>query len=328
MFVLESTKSVVEQAEHVGIDDGAIERWAGEVTVESLRPAGHELLAHLPGTREQLANLVLLIESLNFCFWSPDPIRIQWRGKTYERFNAMLVSLMLAAKYDPKWFEAEFWVCVPRDELREVLSGKGELLLLEEREQVIRETGRALLERFDGQFIHAVESVNERAWPLAVLLMTNFESFRDVSRYRGQPVYFMKRAQICALDLSVVWQQHDHPPLSGLEKLTAFADYRIPQALVHLGILKYAPELAETVEREREIGKDSPEEIEIRAASIQAVDRMVRAAASADKGVPAWQIDWHLWQVSHDISVEVNHHRTRTVYYLIGVRGQGSGAST
>ncbi|MFQ5429540.1 MAG: queuosine salvage family protein [Phycisphaerae bacterium] len=315
MLVLESTRAVVERAKHVTIDAEAIERWSRDVNPEALRPSGHELYASLPGTQQQLANLVLLIDALNFCFWSSDPIRFEWRGTTYVRFNAMLVSLLLAAKYDPQWCEAEYWLTVPRDEIRSVLSGRGELLLLDERERVIRETGRALLDRFDGQFIHAVESVNEQAWPLAVLLMTNFDSFRDVSQYEGQAVYFMKRAQICSLDLSVVWQQHDHPPLMGLEELTAFADYRIPQALRHLGILTLSPELARAIDDEVELERDSPEEVEIRAASIQAVDRMAKAAGKAGKRVTAWEVDWHLWALSHDPGVRVNHHRTRTVYY-------------
>jgi len=273
MLVLESTQAVVQHATQVTVDDAAIDRWARRVPPGALNPGGHDLWEHLPGSQAQLANLVLLIESLNFCFWSADPISIQWRGRTYERFNAMLVSIMLAAKYDPLWCEAEYWVSVPSEEIRQVLSGKGELLLMDERERIIRETGRGLLDRFDGQFIHAVESVNEHAWPLAVLLMTNFDSFRDVSRHGDAPVYFMKRAQICALDLSM------------------------------------------TIEREDEIEQDSSEEIEIRAASIHAVDRMVKAAGAAGKRTPAWQIDWYLWGMSHDAAVKANHHRTRTVYY-------------
>jgi len=315
MIVLETTEAVVAEAAHVSIDAAAIERWAGALTRQSLHTSGHELYAQLPGDQKQLANLTLLVDALNFCFWSGDPIRIQWRGQTYERFCAMFVSLMLAAKCDSKWFDAEFWIRVPREEIRQVLSGQGRLLMLEEREQIIRETGRVLLERFDGQFLHAVESVNERAWPLAVLLMTNFDSFRDVSDYGSRPVYFMKRAQICALDLSVAWGRHGNPPLSGLEELTAFADYRIPQALRHLGILRFATELASAVDMEEELARGSAEEVEIRAASIQAVDRMVTAARQAGRQTTAWEVDWHLWKLSHQPSVRMKHHRTRTVYY-------------
>lgn len=315
MLILETTRPVVDKARHVTLDDARIAAWAADVSPSALRPAAHELLAHLPGSKAKLANLILLIDSLNFCFWSPNPIRFEWRGKTYERFEAMLVSIMLAARYGPEWFDAEYWVAAPDDEVRQVLSGNGQLLLMEERRRIIRETGQTLIDRFDGQFIHAVESVNERAWPLAVLLMTNFDSFRDVANYHGSPVYFMKRAQICAMDLSLAWQAHDEPPLDGLEELTAFADYRLPQALRHLGILRLTPELAEMIDAEQEIPKGCDQEIEIRAATVQAVHRMCEAAHKVGKDAAAWQIDDYLWAQSHEADVRVNHHRTRTVYY-------------
>lgn len=315
MLVLESTRPVVESATHVSIDEDAISLWAKAASPAALKPSGHDLLSQLAGSQEKLANLVLLIDALNFCFWSSDPLRFDWRGRTYERFNAMFVSLMLAARYEPGWYDPRFWLEVESDEIRQVLGGKGELLLMDERERIIRETGRILIERFDGKFIHAIESVSNRAWPLAVLLMTEFDSFRDVANYRGRVVYFMKRAQIAALDISMAWQTHEYAPLSGLEELTAFADYRIPQALRHLGILKMTEPLAGRVDAEEELAPGSEEEIEIRAASIQAVDRMVRALSKQGKRSSAWQLDWYLWDLSHAEDVAARHHRTRTVYY-------------
>jgi hypothetical protein len=315
MLVLETTQPVIEQAKSVSIDDAAIEGWAKEVPQTALRPSGDALPAHLPGTQAQVANLTLLVDTLNFCFWSPDPIKITWRGRTYHRFEAMFVSLMLAARYEPEWFDPQHWLEVPSEEIRQVLGGNGQLLMMEEREQNLHEAARLLIDRFEGQFIHAIESVNQRAWPLAVLLMTNFDSFRDVSTYRGQPVYFMKRAQLCALDVAMAWQAQDCPTLDGLEELTAFADYRVPQALRHLGILRLTPELAEAIDREQEIAKDSEEEVEIRAATIHAVDRMQTAVARAGKSAVPWQIDWYLWMLARGGDVTVNHHRTRTFYY-------------
>lgn len=315
MLVLESTRAVTESAANVTIDDDAIARWANNIGRDELRPSGHDLLGKLEGTQAQLANLVLLIDALNFCFWSSNPLKIEWRGTTYERFQAMLVSILLAVRHEPAWFDARYWTEVPKEEIRQVLSGKGELLLLNEREQVIRETGRVLLERFDGQFIHAIESVSSRAWPLAVLLMTEFDSFRDVGNYRGKIVYFMKRAQITVLDVSVAWQHRDYPALAGLEELTAFADYRVPQALRHLGIMKFAEDLAGRVEKEEEIAAGSEEEMEIRAVTVHAVDRMVKSLAANGKKAAAWEVDWYLWELSHAPDVAIQHHRTRTIFY-------------
>jgi len=315
MIVLETVRPVVERAKYVAIDDAAIQAWAEGVQTGSLRPPAHDLISCLAGSPEQLANLMLLIDSLNFCFWSDDPIRIEWRGRTYERFNAMFISLMLAARYDPRWMEASYWLEAPSGEIRQVLSGTGTLLMMEQREAIIRETGRVLLDRFDGQFTHAIESVNRRAWPLAVLLMANFDSFRDVSNYHGKPVYFMKRAQICAMDVSLAFESHGLAPLDGIEDLTAFADYRVPQALRHLGVLKLDAETARRGDALQELPRDSDEEIEIRAATIEAVQRMQTAVTQQGKAAAAWQVDWYLWLLSHDADVAVKHHRTRTVFY-------------
>src|SRR5262245_63863637 len=123
MIVLDTVRSVAEQARHVRIDDAAIKRWAASVTADDLRPTGHELPTWLPGTRAQLANLTLLIDALNFCFWSDDTLRTEWQGRTYHRFEAMFVSIMLAAKYDRRWFDAGHWVGASSRDIRDLLTG-------------------------------------------------------------------------------------------------------------------------------------------------------------------------------------------------------------
>jgi len=315
VIVLDSTRAVAAQARLVTIDDAAIAQWAAALPADALRPAVHDLPSLLPGNRRQLANLTLLIDALNFCFWSDDPLHVEWAGRTYHRFDAMFVSILRAAQDDPRWFDARHWVEAPASELAVLFAGQGRLLMLQERERVIRETGRTLLERFDGNFDDAVESVNRKAWQLAVLLMTNFDSFRDVTRYGDQPVYLMKRAQICALDLSIAWEANGHGPLDGLEELTAFADYRVPQGLRQLGILRFDADLADRIQRQELLAPGSPEEVEIRATTIQAVDRMRQALAGRGRAVPAWQVDVYLWSLARGESVTVEHHRTLTTNY-------------
>jgi Queuosine salvage protein len=315
MIVLETTKTVMERASHVSIDEKAIGRWARETPTKDWMSSDRALLRELPGDRSQIANLVLLISALNFCFWSDRPIEIQWRGESYRGFVAMLVSLILSAKHDLRWADPAFWCSVPDGELRAVLSGGGDLLLMDERIAIVRETGHALIERFDGEFTNAIESVNERAWPLAVLLMTNFEGFRDVSSYKNTAIYFLKRAQICALDLHCAWAARDFGCLAQLETLSAFADYRIPQALRHLGLIALSDELAARIDSREEIARDSEVEIELRAASIQAVNLMAKELDRASRAAHPWQIDCWLWESSHASDVRVDHHRTRTICY-------------
>ncbi len=314
VIVLETTRPVVAVARQVRICDPAIARWAERATREDLAVRGPGGYGRLRGSREQLANLVLLIDSLNFCFWGPAP-RYEAEGVEHRGFAAMLAAFVDAVRREPRWADAGFWCEVSSAELRRALSPGGELPLLDEREQIVRQTGRTLLDRFDGQFAAAVDSVNGRAWDVAALLLVSFDSFRDVAQYDGQPVFFAKRAQIAALDLSLTWVEHGHEPLIELERLTAFADYRLPQILRHLGIIEVDADLAERIDSERELAAGSMAEVELRAATIIAVERMSQALAARGLDAPPWRIDCHLWDRSHDPSVRVAHHRTRTIYY-------------
>ena len=126
--------------------------------------------------------------------------------------------------------------------------------------------------------------MNHRAWDLAALLLCSFDSFRDVAEHRSRPVFFAKRAQITALDLSMAWTEHDYDPLVGLDQLTAFADYRLPQALRHLGIVEVVEDLGRKIDGGNEIAAGSPEEVELRAATVVAVDEMQRALTGAGSG--------------------------------------------
>jgi plasmid maintenance system killer protein len=58
------------------------------------------------------------------------------------------------------------------------------------------------------------------------------------------------------------------------DTLTAFADYKVPQILRLQNILEYDHNLEEKIVKKIEILHDSEEEIEIRANTVQAIERI------------------------------------------------------
>jgi len=54
-----------------------------------------------------------------------------------------------------------------------------------------------------------------------------------------------------------------------------FADYRVPQILRHLGIFVYSDELAAAIDGEQELAYSSKLEVELRAATVVTVDRIM-----------------------------------------------------
>ena len=71
------------------------------------------------------------------------------------------------------------------------------------------------------------------------------------------------------------YKQDDKIVFKNLEYLTMFADYRVPQTLRHAGIFEYNKELAELIDAEKELPYSSKYEIEIRAATIVAVEMIL-----------------------------------------------------
>ena len=310
--VLESTAAVIERARFVLINEHAVKDWAARRTADDFPPPAHPPELGFRGDRDASANLCLLLNCLNFCFWSEQPWSMEFRSRSWTRTYAMFASFLRAIDSDESWLSSRRWMNASEADLADVFRGEGQIPLLGERHRVLSETGAILQEQFDGRMVKVVEQADGSARRVAHLLAERFPSFRDVAMYEDKPVAFLKRAQICAADIHRAWRLLEEDGLAGMDELTAFADYRLPQYLRHVGIVELESDLEARIERREEILAGSPEEVEFRAATIWATELIRRACENT---VPAWKIDFHLWQHSHDAEVVVEHHRTRTVYY-------------
>jgi len=147
-------------------------------------------------------------------------------------------------------------------------------------------------------------------------LAEKLPSFQDVAKYLGHEVFFYKRAQIFAADLYGTFDGKDRGGFIDMDKLTAFADYKLPQVLRHLGILRYARALTQKVDQKVFVESGSNEEVEIRANTIWAVEMIRRELNKQGEDLRSFEIDWILWNRSQDQSFNVKpYHRTVTTFY-------------
>lgn len=98
--------------------------------------------------------------------------------------------------------------------------------------------------------------------------------FRDHSLYKGHQVFLYKRAQIFVADLWGAFKGQNYGEFNDINSITIFADYIVPAVLRELGILKYGSNLSCSIDSNSEIVPGSEEEVEIRACSIYAVEKM------------------------------------------------------
>jgi hypothetical protein len=324
--VLISTALVVRESAQVRIDPGAVRRFA-RAAAQTPSPSHAEDRLHctwLPPRRR--LNYLLALEALNFSFWDDEP---RWRvsalGSRHDGYWALAAALHRALREDalPVW-DAAWLAELKAPALAHLLRGEGHPPpLLDARLAHLREAGQVLLERWDGQFANLVADCEGSAPRLAAAVVRDFPSFRDEVRWPGpdgpRVVRFYKRAQICAADLARLLADEPLGRLEGLERLTAFADYKVPQVLRREGILVPAPSLAARIDRREELPAGSEAEVALRAATIWACEWIARAVNALRRpGAPpvsATQVDWLLWSAGQDKAGLPPYHRTRTIYY-------------
>ena len=179
----------------------------------------------------------------------------------------------------------------------------------------LNDLGAFLIERYDGSFLALIDDAHQSAEAL-VAILGEMPVFHDVSEYHGVDVPFYKRAQITSLDLANAFDHAGPGRFDDLDRLTMFADNLVPHVLRVEGVLRYEPELAARIEAEELIAPGTPEEIEIRACGVHAVELIRAALAARGHAVTSAQIDTYLWNAgAADRYKAIPRHRTRTVCY-------------
>lgn len=324
--VLSSTRVVVEQGENVWINQERLEQLAsswvqnGEGN-EELDAALWNEQYHFNDNTERTANWVLLLDALNFCFWAEKGQprwQIEYQGEQLNGYWAEAASLKRAVEESMPLWDAQYLSSMSDKDLAAIfraVEGSPPIPLFEQRLENVREVGRVLLERYEGQFARLIEQAKGSAPRLAALLAEHFPSFNDVANYRGKEVRFYKRAQICVADLHGTFGGKQWGAFADIDQLTAFADYKLPQVLRHYHVLEYSPALAERIDNEELIPAGSEEEIEIRAATIWASELLRRAMARQGHPVTPAAIDQRLWLLGQSMPDMKPYHRTRTIFY-------------
>lgn len=311
--VREACAEVAASARSVAIDADALARYAAELPQGELGASPTSFPA-LGGDVEALAAYCLCLDAINFgSGWFPElekrPGHSGYRtleASVRERFER----------------EGPFRI----RELR-ALDARGMALLLGQRSpshpirelcelyaRALRDLGELVATRTGGSFAGFVEEAGGSAARLVASLLA-MPLYRDVAVYAGMPVPFLKRAQITVSDLA-----HALPQSLGrfrdLAELTIFADNLVPHVLRLNGVLRFEPGLVARIEAEEVIAWGSPEEVEIRACAVDAVEQIATRVRAAGRAVSARDLDDWLWRRGGLPRYKARpRHRCRCPYY-------------
>ena len=145
-------------------------------------------------------------------------------------------------------------------------------------------------------------------------LISDFPSFDNSVIYKGKLVRLDKRAQLGPGILFGKFQNEGLFQVVDEDKLTVFADYTLPKGLNNLGILVYSKGLKKTIDNNELIKSGSRKELEIRALTIHASDKLIEKINQyGDKQINALHLDYKLWSESR--VKKGLHHLTITTAY-------------
>jgi Potential Queuosine, Q, salvage protein family len=205
---------------------------------------------HPKSTDEHALNLIFLIDTLNFCFWTP-PGQPKWNVDNETGYFALCAAVNRAMREGYDITNPAFYSTITLADLEKILradDGQTHCPLLEERVKCLHEVGKTLLEKYGGKFENCIKKSNHSAKALLRLIVDEFPCFRDEGDFAGKRVAIYKRAQILVGDVWACYRGEGLGHFDDIIDVTMFADYRVPQVLVHFGALKYSNELMDKLQ--------------------------------------------------------------------------------
>lgn len=264
---------------------------------------------------EKLLTYIILLDSLNFCFWSKgERWQVEYNGEKYRGYWALALALKKFFETEPQKARLEYFREISFREFKNILEGGRNLFFLKKRWEIVRAVSRVVLRRY-GTALKFVASAKGSAGGLVQKIYRELPSFDDTALFQGRKIYFLKRAQILISDIWGAFRGEGIGAFRNMEYLTAFPDYKLPQILHHLGIFEYSDAFAKAIAARAMIPRGSRWEVEIRSATVWAVEFLT--AELRRRGVKLYplEVDWFLWNESQKIKMREPHHRTRTIYY-------------
>ncbi len=318
MSLLTACDRVVAESPHLSLDREAARRAVTDAPPELLRLPTWDDPGFLQDRDEKVVGWLLAYNAVNYCYW-PEPGQPRWWtvvdgrevGQDDEALGVMVAFAEQIRRGNALW-RGRVLRGVTEQDLAGWLApgpGAGPLPMLAERAAGLRELGAALAAH--GGPLGLVDVPDCPA--LVERLVTACPSWEDT---RGPDLPFRKRAQLVTGMILGRLQGRGPGGLANREALTAYADYRLPQILRGLGVLRLAPALSDRIAARQELAVGSDEEVALRAAVVVAGEWLRQALVPLWPHVTMLEVDHLLWRQAVAQQAELpEFHRTRCTDY-------------
>jgi len=316
--IIESCKFVTENSKYVKINEKKLNEFCKKFNKKNIKHWWKVAPFNLSKLSEKEKLMFLFVfNSLSFSYWGYPKWTIKHKGERITTASfGMIASLGKALEEGIPILNPLFLSRITKKELKNILKANVEIPLINERLKILREIGKILIRKFEGDITNIIKESEKDAMKLLDLLVKNFPFLNDTQTYKAKKIYFYKRAQLFISDIYQSFDEKSYGELKNISNLTACADYKLPQILRKLGILSYSKNLAEKIDNKREIKEGLEEEIEIRANTIWAVEKMKNILKKRIPKIQSIYINDYLWTEATKIPYsDKPYHLTRTTSY-------------
>ena len=315
-LIYKTVEPVVAHQKLVTINHAKVDEFAASLSAKDLvflEQSKHffrQILKYI-SDKNEVARFLFVFNAVCFCFWAKTKEE-KWnyyskiRHLQLDGSEGLMFCFLEAYRNGKLQLDGEFLSTLTVDDFVAIV-GDRRLPLLERRVEILQDIGRVLVEDFSGDVVNFLSKYSTTE-ELISDLVAWFPSYMDASVYENKQVLFLKRAQLFVHTLTNCLGSKYRLDTT---QLTVFADYKLPQMLVHLGLFSYSDALAEQIANREEVAKDSVAEIAIRACTIHCC-RLIREKTKlhlSDSDIG--DILWHMSQKKH----ENPYHLTRTDNY-------------
>ena len=296
------------------VDEGKIRAFAVDILPGQLQlPAWRDPVFPVSDD-EQTVKFFFIANSVNFCFWGSPKWKVRYKGREYDGSFGLFAAFSRAIDERIPILDAGYLAELQEEQLARIFRANIQIPLLAERLVILREIGRVLAARYGGSVLDLLKSAEGRADMLVSRITEVFPSFRDTASFGTHRVDFNKRAQLVAGMLFARFRGKSYGELKGFDTFTLFADYKIPQVLRYLEILRYDPTLAGMVDNMTELTPTQGDTIRLATICAGAVlmDHLRKRFPQAN----AVDLDGLLWQRSQERTVTMlPYHRVKSIFY-------------
>jgi Potential Queuosine, Q, salvage protein family len=313
--VREASAEVARRARFVRLDNDRLSSYVASLAAASLPEPVYDTEHHAGGSTAETVAFLITLDTVNF-------------GSGYfphlRKRPGMSGYFTVASALKERW---EQHGPLSGDELRAIDAGSCAALfgqagnegpaqeLMAHFAQALNDLGAWLGGRYDDDPLGPIADAGHSAAKL-IELLAEMPFFRDVSWYQDVEVPLYKRAQLLTADLAIAFAGQGPGAFHDLDRLTIYADNLVPHVLRIDGLITYDADLLTRIEREELIPAGSPEEVEIRAVAVHAVEGIVAKLCASGVPATARELDYLLWNRGQGASYKAHpRHRTRTVFY-------------